>query len=220
MSNPFIDMVQVLQPGESEHYVLEHFTVSKADADFHNLRALWQARGRASTIKPGDYCRLKEKAHWGDVVMSDTPYERITNVSAVNRAHGRMLIGGLGLGMILIPIAAKANVVQIDVIEKSPEVIGLVYPQLCRWWESHGSPATPLRVNVIEADMFEYKPAPGVLYDSIYFDIWPNVCSDNYHDMKRLHRSWGRRLNRKGNSLAWMDSWERDTCMWLGRTNY
>ena len=49
-------------------------------------------------IPPGRYTRLM--LH-GSVMMSDTPSERISNRFFVMNAHGRILIAGLGLGLIV-----------------------------------------------------------------------------------------------------------------------
>jgi hypothetical protein len=224
----FVEMVQVLQPAESAHYRLEHFTVTAQDAELHNLRAAWQGR-RGSSIVPGTYVRLvpitSGRFNPADgPIMSDTPFERYTNHYAVTRAHGRVFIAGLGLGMILMPMVNDPAVTHIDVIEKDQEIIDLVLPQLLAYWEKQGGKAYVAAIqndflNVIHGDVFDYKPAPGTLYDSIYFDIWPYITSDNLEGMKRLHRSWGRRVNRKANPKAWIASWERNTCEWQARQN-
>jgi len=72
---------------------------------------------------PGTYAVLKIA---GTTVMSDTPMERLTNQKIVKKATGRVLIAGLGLGMILHPIAAKARVQSITVVEQSRDVIRMI----------------------------------------------------------------------------------------------
>src|SRR5450759_2172607 len=55
---------------------------------------------------PGTYAtlRLTNDAGESQVMMSDFHYERVTCEEVVRRAHGDVLIAGLGLGMILHPI--------------------------------------------------------------------------------------------------------------------
>lgn len=54
-------------------------------------------------IQPGTYARLTDKeAH--ACIMSNTQMEQVTNREFVKNAHGKVLIGGLGIGMILLAI--------------------------------------------------------------------------------------------------------------------
>ena len=36
------------------------------------------------------------------------------------------------------------------------------------------------------ADIFEWKPARGVKFDTLYWDIWPTICVSNLKDMAKL----------------------------------
>lgn len=118
----------------------------------------------------------------------------------VGVAHGRVLIAGLGLGMIVHGAMKKPEVKHVTVIEKSADVIGLVSPSL---------PPRPRKMAIIEADIFDWRPARGSLFDVIYFDIWPDRNGDNLTEIAKLHRSFARFLNRD-NPNAWMNSWYRD----------
>ncbi len=93
--------------------------------------------------------------------MTDFLYERLTCVEVVERAHGDMLIAGLGLGMILHPILSNPEVNSLTVIEKYPDVIDLISPTL---------PRDP-RVRVITDDIFTWGPPSNARYDVIWFDI-------------------------------------------------
>ena len=63
-------------------------------------------------------------------------------------AHGDVLIGGLGIGLIILAIQDNPEVHSITVIEKNQEVIDMVATQL------------PLneKVKIIQADVFLWKP--------------------------------------------------------------
>jgi len=99
------------------------------------------------------------------VVMSDFHYERATCVEVVERAHGDVLVAGLGLGMILRPILGKESVRSVTVIEKYQDVVDLVLPTL---------PASE-KLTVLLDDIYTWKPPQGRHYDVIWFDIWPDI---------------------------------------------
>ena len=107
--------------------------------------------------------------------MSDTDMEKRTNANFVRNAHGNVLIGGLGIGLILLAIQDKPEVEKIVVVEKRKEVIDLVKDQL------------PLngKVEVVNADVWEYTPTER--FNTIYMDIWNFINTDVYRDsMKPL----------------------------------
>lgn len=76
------------------------FEVTITDARWFNLR---YCSNPISLISPGKYVKLIIS---GELVMSDTPYEMNTNQKFVDKAHGNVLIGGLGIELLtknLIP---------------------------------------------------------------------------------------------------------------------
>lgn len=106
----YYDMAELLEDRQIGEWKLEHFTVD----DHRN----WQAR--IEGITPGTYVRL---IHGWDCVMSNTNMEKRTNMDFCCNAHGDVLIGGLGIGMIILAIQDKSEVKSITVIEKNQEVI-------------------------------------------------------------------------------------------------
>jgi spermidine synthase len=129
------------------------------------------------------------------LVMSDTPMEVATNREVVERATGRVLIAGLGLGLILGPIFAKPDVEAVTVVEREPDVIALVGPLV-----------QDPRLEIICADIEVWRPPRGARYETIYFDIWPDIDVANLVQIKRLHRRFRRRLARAPG--AWLGSWQ------------
>jgi len=189
----FVPMHTIIPPGRSGDVSIEHFEVNAAASRATQMRA---AFGHPDEyVEPGTYCRLLVG---GGVMMSDTRNEQRTNTAVIREARGRVLIAGLGIGMVVVPIARKPEVSSIAIVEKSPDVIALVAPHLLK--------ATQGKLQVIEADIFEWKPAKGSSYDAIYFDIWANICTDNLDGMGKLHRRFCHYRSKGG----WMDSWERD----------
>lgn len=156
------DMSLILKDGQVGDFKLQHYDISD-----NNFYAVVRCG-----IPPGRYIRLINRC---DCVMSDTPMEKKTNRDFVRNAHGNVLIGGLGIGLIILAIQDKEDVKKITVVEKNCEVIELVGKQL------------PLnsKVNIVNDDVFEYKPL--LKYNTIYMDIWNYINEDVYNkQMKPL----------------------------------
>jgi len=184
----FEPMVEHVKPGKQGVAEVKHVTVSEKDS---HRTAFWSAAkgDRGIYVPPGDYVQLYVK---GQLMMSDTRMEKVTNYEFLSAASGDVLIAGLGIGMVLRPLLQDPKVTSITVVEKYQDVIDLVKVD---------SP----KLNIICADIFDWKPAKGTKYHTIYFDIWPDICLDNLEEMVTLHR----RFARCKVSGGWMDSWTR-----------
>lgn len=168
---------------------IDHIEVTEEDAKWGLLRA--RINGHNRFVPSGTYVRLIDK-RFDETVMSNTPDEIRDHMEFVNRAKGSVLINGLGLGVVLKMILEKPEVTEIIVIEKEKDVIDMVS---CYYKD--------LRVTIIHADALEYQPEKNKIFDCVWHDIWPNICSDNWDTMKILHRKYGRRCR-------WQGSWVRD----------
>lgn len=157
---------------------------------------------------PGTYVSLRVTNDAGEsqVMMSDFHYERATCEEVVRRAHGDVLVAGLGLGMILHPILKKESVRAVTVIEKYQDVVDLVLPTL----------PTSEKLKVLLDDIYTWKPRRGQCYDVIWFDIWPDIEATRLPEMARLHRRFRRYLNR-ANPACWMESWHRQETRRIAR---
>jgi spermidine synthase len=91
--------------------------------------------------------RLTDDSGKSQVMMSDLYYERATCVEVVQRAHGDVLVAGLGIGMILHPILRKEAVRSVTVIEGYPDVVDLVLPTL----------PTSEKLTVVLDDIYTWK---------------------------------------------------------------
>lgn len=171
-----------------------HYEVSRDDERMALLRF--------ERIPVGSYTKLR--VH-GELVMSDTPMELRTNQPFLSRANGRVLIAGLGLGMIVTEVIERPCVESILVVEKHQDVVDLVLPSI----------AHP-KLSVVVADILEWRPSRGELYDTIYFDIWPGICSENLSDIRKLHRAFSRYRNRE-NPRSWIGSWSQRELQTMGR---
>lgn len=193
-------MADILKPCQSEHFMVDVFEVTEEDVRRVQLQDLFHGRGEYNGFTAGKYARLshrEETGARGPTIMSDTWMERETNEPFVKAAKGNVLIAGLGIGMVLLDAQDDPDVWTITVVEKEQEVIDLVKPQL------------PLnsKVRIVCQDIFKYK-ATDKTFDVIYFDIWDKISGDNYEEMKKLHRRFGKKLCPNG----WMGSWRREEC--------
>ena len=181
----FDAMTNVLPEGQQGVAKIDHFTIGQNDllvsiADHHE-----------DFVHMGRYARLKVN---GEVMMTDSPMEKRTNLEVIERSRGRVLIAGLGLGMILRPILRKPEVTHVTVLERYQDVVDLVLPSL----------AGDRKLEVIVADVFAWKPNPDTpKYSTIYFDIWPNSTIRHLPEMEYLYKRYRPLLARGG----WMDSW-------------
>lgn len=183
-------MTDLVPPGVAGEVKVEHFEISEDEARFGNLRASMR-RDYDAVVRPGRYVKL---VVGGQLMMSDTPMERRTNIDFARNVKGRVLIAGLGIGMILHKLEEKPEVTEVVVVEKYPEVVSLV------------GPTVGPKVKVVTADIFEWKPAKGEKFDTIYADIWPDICTDNLKEITRFKRRFCRYLAPGG----WLGAWCED----------
>lgn len=184
-----------LRPGKSGDWELSQFIVSENDAKWSQVRCAINGYG-SRAVSAGTYWKLTLR---GSIYMSNTPAEVLDHMMFIHKAKGKVLIAGLGLGMVLQALLDKGSCVKIVVVEKSEDVIKLVGP-------SYNYP----NVEIVHADIFDYKPTE--YFDYAWFDIWPDICADNYEDMKKLYRKFSR-------SVIFKDCWMRDTCKRLYKLN-
>jgi hypothetical protein len=177
--------------GECDGAVVKRFEVTRESLE--NLRLSFAGRG----CIPGTYTQLTVD---GVLWMSDTTAEIRDHLTPIlqarrDREARRVLINGLGLGMVLKAILAVPWIEHVDVVEIDKRVISLVGPTYT---------ADP-RVNIIEADAYAQAKAwpPGTRWDLAWHDIWTDPSTDTLDDMTRLHRSYGRRVR-------WQGSWGRE----------
>lgn len=172
MASLYKDMASLLVDAQYGDCKIEHFTIEKG-----NIRAMLDG------LPPGEYVRLMEN---GTLLMSDTNMGRRTNMRFVVSAHGDVLIGGLGIGMIVLDIQDNPAVNSITIIEKSNDIIMLMLNQPNVSFND--------KVSIIHGDVFTWKPEKGKKFDCIYMDIWPYISEDVYHNemvpLKRRYAHW------------------------------
>ena len=101
--------------------------------------------------------------------MSVCPSEINSMARHIRRAHGRVLVLGLGLGYYPYMAMLRPEVESIDIVECEPEIIKIFSENLL--------PQFPRRdkIRVIQADAFSYIGGlTGDEYDFCFADIWQN----------------------------------------------
>lgn len=133
--------------------------------------------------------------------MTLMPNETVTTLPAVEKAYGRVLTYGLGLGYFAYMCSLKDNVESVTVVERSEDAAELfrtlVLPQFSR----------PEKIRIIISDAVEYaeKTAPRAGYDFIFADIWHDVGD-------------GRELYRRFKSFEPLYPPETEFSYWLEET--
>ena len=120
----------------------------------------------------------------GNEWMTLTPVDLDTSDDAIERAHGKVVTFGLGLGYYTYMVSEKESVDSITVVEKSKDVIALfeeyILPQFTH----------PEKVRIVNADAFEYAECemPKEKFDVAFVDTWRDAFdgAPMYVKMKRL----------------------------------
>lgn len=170
--------------GKMGPWTIDTVKIDRGDAVMFNLRAAQDGNAWAC-VHPGTFKRLRHKDR--GVVMSNTRMEIITNYEAYNKATGRVLINGLGLGMVLEGILSKPDVKFVRVVEIDPDVIALVGPHFA-------SEVRKGRLDIVMADAYDYRPEKGERFNYVWHDIWDFIGDDNLPLMAHLGRRYNKRV--------------------------
>lgn len=218
----YSDRMQVTVPvGEVDGLKVERFEVKDLDdwletdegrtdimSPLEYVRMIRDGRG----CDPGWYTRLSDSNNKDDhgrslIWMSDTTAERRDHKEAVARIQlgkaRRILVNGLGLGMVVQAALSYSHVEHVDVVESDARVIELVGPHYL----------DDPRVTIHHADAFEQTAnwtAGQSSWDVAWSDIWSTIGSDNLPGMDRLHAYYRRRS-------GWHGMWCRPECLAMRR---
>jgi hypothetical protein len=176
--------------GECRGMRVERFTIT--EEDLNGLTA-FKHRLQGRGIQPGTYTKLVDRSTFW---MSDTPAERRDHcevIGAIDLGKAkRVLIGGLGIGMVVQAALTFDHVELIQVVERDERVIELVADHYLKSG----------RVEIIHADAVEQMKAwpRGSRWDVVYHDIWPEISADNLPEMRAFSAFYRRRA---GHVLNW-----------------
>jgi len=201
-----LDLMEVTVPeGTKGHMKIERFEITEEDVARQMLRAMTQnvVTGRGYT-KPGMYTKLLgDNVFW----MSDTYDERKDHFPALMEAESwgpgaRVLVGGLGIGMVINAMIQMPEVAEIDVIEMDRDVIDLVADHYVTLAEEYGTVLTIHRGSVFEPEKLFVN---GDCWDAVWMDIWPFISADNLPEFQTLAKLYESRTE-------WIGFWAEEEC--------
>lgn len=120
----------------------------------------------------------------GNEWMTLTPVDLDTSDEAIERAHGRVVTFGLGLGYYAYMVSEKPEVESITVVERSPFVIELFKKHILPQFKNRQ------KVIIVNDDAFNYaeKIMPEEKFDFAFVDIWRDASDGApiYREFKKL----------------------------------
>ena len=201
---------KILTSGESGNVKIRHFQVSKQSSKISLMQSISRGHGSGAFVPPGGYVSLLID---GELTMSDTPYELSSTQGFVDKAHGHVLITGLGLGLVVMALFKNKKVKSVTVIEKNVHVIRLTYPRVDKFLSEK------YHFVVSHADAFTWDPinmlsTEKIRWNCILHDIWPTINDLNLPDMARLKRRYAHWLD-KSDPDRFQRVWGQRRARWM-----
>jgi hypothetical protein len=138
----------------------------------------------------------------GTLWMSNTPQEHIMMYNNARLTRGRVLVGGLGIG--LFPQYAEAGTVgmatEIAIVERSEVVADLVGPTVL------AALGVPCEVRIADVERVLAGPV-AESYDTIFLDTWSTLDATSLPAVNRLRSLAARHLAPDGRLLLWGYRW-------------
>lgn len=150
----------------------------------------YQPEFRFDMLGRGGYVRFDSKIvlrmlfHKDMLWMSDSPSEIEDMERLAERVNGKVLVAGLGMGLLTEILARNPEVHAADVIEISPEIVEMVSPFLSG------------KVSVAVADFREWLEQADGDYDAVILDIWSELNLDDLNDRFDLWLACKRRFGK------------------------
>lgn len=132
-------------------------------------------KGRIVTYPAGTFTQLFRHTTatmhlLGELVMTDAPHELNTHLDFLLRAHGRVLVSGLGLGCVVRGLLANPNVKFVVCLERDLSVLKLVAPHM-----------PTERCSIIVCDALEWCEKNRDAFDCAWHDIWTDEENGEGH---------------------------------------
>lgn len=184
------DYCNSIQNAEKNRIVLERVTIEYSiDQWCGNINR---------RIPQGNYIMLYVGC---SIMMSDTPAEIDDMYSIFNKIKNKkskkILIAGLGLGIVTKLISMIDSVKKITVVEYSQDIIDLVSPYL-------KSEIDLGKIEIIHSDIHNFEPS--IKYNAVWLDIWDSIGLDNKEDMIMLKQKFKKHTTVKGPVLCWSEN--------------
>ncbi len=143
----------------------------------------------------------------GKLWMSDVPQERLMMFNNAIESFGRILVGGLALGIYpqyaMIRAPEMAAVESITIIERNADVIDLIGPIV-----QVAAAAQDIPLSIIRGDVEAWmRDNPDERFDTIFLDTWEKLDAANLPLINRLRDLASLRLAAEGKVLLWGYNW-------------
>lgn len=120
--------------------------------------------------------------------MALKPNEIITMQPCIERAHGEVVVMGLGLGYYAHQVCRKKEVRKVTIVEREKETIALFEEQLLPQFEERG------KIEIVHGDAIEMmrNHCEGRKVDYIFVDLWHDVGDGLpiYKEIKAIVEDW------------------------------
>lgn len=137
----------------------------------------------------------------GQLWMSDVPQERLMMFNNAQASWGRVLVGGLGIG--LYPQYAAPRVRELVIVERSEPLAEVVGPVVQAAADANNVPLTIHTADV--EDLLRAEPAD--LYDTIFLDTWATLDAAYLPHVNTLRDLALNHLAPGGHVLLWGYRW-------------
>lgn len=129
--------------------------------------------------EPTRWHELSEDDH--GVWMTDLPIEQKQMDALIEKAHGRVLVGGLGVGYAVVALAQKPRVKSITVVEHNADVIKLVWDATMATVAKQAKVPGRVTCEIVHADLFDYLKQRTAFFQWGLFDIWQSDGEHTFH---------------------------------------
>lgn len=182
-------MTETLKEGESGIFCLKKKVMLAGTllTMFDKNKGMYKDR----TDKDFEIIQLRTKD--GDIWMSNEPFEQECYHEPIRNATGRVLVGGLGIGMLPFLIKDKLDVTKIDVVEKEYDVINLVWNQIRNE-----------KMEIIKDGIYHFIETTDRRYDFIHIDIWADFAT-TYDEIYTTIKKAQKLLNPNGKIMCWLE---------------
>jgi len=158
-------------PGLNEEYPLRHIYKKEYEKDIDK-----------------DCVALIHKKY--GTMMSNLSFEIVSCKKFLDKAYGDILNFGLGLGLVIFPLLNDPTIKSIKIIEYDKDLIELISPYI-KERDIHN------KVTILHGDAFTYHRDFKEKFDTIFFDIWPNLYRWTLTEMEYFHKVYTKNLKSK-----------------------
>jgi hypothetical protein len=155
---------------KSGKYYIRHGSLGPGVIPLVDMREALMANRAPTSVRLEKKMRLHQLCDENGVWMSDDPRELRQAAEWILDVHpeGRILVGGLGLGIMAEWLSNLDSVDHVDVVELSRDVIKLVHKRRSLY-------------SVINEDLFKFlRNLHGWDYDYAFLDIWRGTSESDW----------------------------------------